>query len=64
MTIYSSDVFLEGEDANQIEDNEEITLMDWGNVIINKIHREGREKKIFFDLLSFLFIFYIYLFVQ
>jgi len=48
LTIYSSDVFLEGEDANQIEDNEEITLMDWGNVIINKIHREGREKKFFF----------------
>jgi hypothetical protein len=28
-------------DANQIKDNEEITLMDWGNAIIKTITRDG-----------------------
>jgi len=41
VVYYSSSVWLEGADAQQIEDNEEITLMDWGNVIIKKIQKTG-----------------------
>ncbi|KDR81710.1 hypothetical protein GALMADRAFT_221575 [Galerina marginata CBS 339.88] len=33
-TVYSSSIFIEQEDAASFEDNEEITLMDWGNAIL------------------------------
>ncbi|KAF8447835.1 tRNA synthetases class I, catalytic domain-containing protein [Boletus edulis BED1] len=33
-TIYSSTILLEQEDAASFEDQEEITLMDWGNAIV------------------------------
>ena len=33
-TIYSSQIFVEQEDAISFDDQEEITLMDWGNAIV------------------------------
>lgn len=38
---YAKNVLIEQADAATIEDNEEITFMDWGNVIVTKITREG-----------------------
>ncbi|KAI0080539.1 glutamate-tRNA ligase [Panus rudis PR-1116 ss-1] len=35
-TVFASTVFVEQEDAVSFEDNEEITLMDWGNAIIRQ----------------------------
>ncbi|EJU05268.1 glutamate-tRNA ligase [Dacryopinax primogenitus] len=33
-TVYSGEIYVEQEDAVIFEDNEEITLMDWGNAIV------------------------------
>ncbi len=33
-TVYSSQIFVEQEDALSFEDQEEVTLMDWGNAIV------------------------------
>jgi len=33
-TVYSSNIFIEQEDAASFEDKEEVTLMDWGNAIL------------------------------
>ncbi|KAH9900967.1 glutamate-tRNA ligase [Cubamyces lactineus] len=33
-TVYSSQIFVEQEDAVSFEDQEEVTLMDWGNAIV------------------------------
>ena len=33
-TVYSSQIFVEQEDALSFEDREEVTLMDWGNAIV------------------------------
>ncbi|KJA27129.1 hypothetical protein HYPSUDRAFT_132070 [Hypholoma sublateritium FD-334 SS-4] len=33
-TVYSSNILIEQEDAQSFEDNEELTLMDWGNAIV------------------------------
>ncbi|KAI0273408.1 glutamate-tRNA ligase [Gloeopeniophorella convolvens] len=33
-TVYSSNILIDQEDALSFEDNEEITLMDWGNAIV------------------------------
>ncbi|KAF5387542.1 hypothetical protein D9757_006541 [Collybiopsis confluens] len=33
-TVYSSSILIEQEDAKSFEDQEEITLMDWGNAIV------------------------------
>ncbi|KAF8344285.1 glutamate-tRNA ligase [Cantharellus anzutake] len=35
-TVYSSKIFVEQEDAVSFEDQEEVTLMDWGNAFIRK----------------------------
>ena len=41
-TVYDSHIFLEQADAASFGDNEEITLMDWGNVIVrNKSVQDG-----------------------
>lgn len=41
-TVYDAAIFLEQADAASFEDNEEITLMDWGNVIVRgKEVRDG-----------------------
>ncbi|EGV64917.1 glutamate--tRNA ligase [Yamadazyma tenuis] len=39
--IYYKHVLLEQEDAKTLAEGEEITFMDWGNVIINSITKEG-----------------------
>lgn len=36
-TYYTSAIYLDKEDANAIEQGEEITLMDWGNAIVEKV---------------------------
>lgn len=33
-TVYTSQIIIEQEDAASFEDNEELTLMDWGNAIV------------------------------
>ncbi|KAG8948872.1 hypothetical protein FRC04_009210 [Tulasnella sp. 424] len=33
-TVYGPEIYLDQEDAASFEDNEEITLMDWGNAIV------------------------------
>merc|ERR1712137_539068 len=38
---YSNKIFIEGEDANLIEEGEEVTLMDWGNCYAKKLHRDA-----------------------
>ena len=35
------EIFLEGEDAKLLVENEEVTLMDWGNAIINKVNKDA-----------------------
>jgi len=37
--VFSSSVYLEQEDAESFEQDEEITLMNWGNAIVRKIER-------------------------
>lgn len=41
---YFKDVHIDAEDANAIEENEEVTLMDWGNAIVQKIVRDKDGK--------------------
>ena len=36
---YSSRVMLEGEDVQTLKDGEKVTLVNWGNVRINKINK-------------------------
>lgn len=43
-TYYSKCIYLQEDDANAIEDGEEVTLMDWGNAIVQKINREESGK--------------------
>lgn len=39
--LYTNNVLVEQADAQAFAEGEEVTFMDWGNVIINKIHKEG-----------------------
>lgn len=39
--IFANPVLLEQADAAALAENEEVTFMDWGNVIITKVHKEG-----------------------
>ncbi|SCU95564.1 LADA_0G16270g1_1 [Lachancea dasiensis] len=39
--IYYSDVLIDQEDADLIQEGEELTLMDWGNVIVTKKNTDG-----------------------
>lgn len=39
--IFYKDIVIDKDDADVIEDNEEVTLMDWGNVIITKKNADG-----------------------
>jgi len=41
VVMYHNQLFVDAKDANQIKDNEEITLMDWGNAIIKTITRDA-----------------------
>ena len=38
---YSNEIYLDAEDAKGLADNEEVTLMDWGNCIITKANPDG-----------------------
>ena len=38
---FSSKILLEQEDAAALEDNEEVTLMNWGNAIVRSIRRDA-----------------------
>lgn len=39
--LFASSVLIDQADAATLEADEEITFMDWGNVIIRKVHKEG-----------------------
>jgi len=39
--IHTNRIFIEQEDAQELHDNEEITLMDWGNAIVTKITKDN-----------------------
>eukprot|EP01099_Mayorella_cantabrigiensis_P001424 TRINITY_DN1618_c0_g1_i2.p1 TRINITY_DN1618_c0_g1~~TRINITY_DN1618_c0_g1_i2.p1 ORF type:complete len:421 (-),score=118.54 TRINITY_DN1618_c0_g1_i2:28-1290(-) len=41
--FYTSQVYLEEVDAQAIKVNEEVTLMDWGNVIVREIQKNGEK---------------------
>ncbi|PPR01475.1 hypothetical protein CVT26_015098 [Gymnopilus dilepis] len=51
-TVYSSNILVEQEDAASFEDNEEITLMDWGNAIVRskEVDASGVVTSITMDL--------------
>ncbi|KAI0934689.1 hypothetical protein AcV5_006451 [Taiwanofungus camphoratus] len=51
-TVFSSEVFVEQEDALSFDDQEEITLMDWGNAIVcsKEINAEGIVTSIVMEL--------------
>jgi glutamyl-tRNA synthetase len=40
MIWYLNQIYIEQTDATRLEPEEEVTLMDWGNAIINKVHGE------------------------
>ncbi|GBL51446.1 glutamate-tRNA_ligase [Candidozyma auris] len=39
--IFAKDLLIDQADAATFKEGEEVTFMDWGNVIIKKIHKEG-----------------------
>lgn len=39
--VLSSRILLEQEDAAALEQGEEVTLMDWGNAVVEKVERDG-----------------------
>ncbi|RLV92503.1 Glutamate-tRNA ligase cytoplasmic [Spathaspora sp. JA1] len=39
--IFTNRVLIEQADAKELDDNEEVTFMDWGNVIVTKVHKTG-----------------------
>ncbi|KAK9451992.1 tRNA synthetases class I, catalytic domain-containing protein [Limtongia smithiae] len=39
--LYSSEIYIDQEDAQTFADNEEVTLMDWGNAFMKTIHKDG-----------------------
>lgn len=39
--IFYKDIVIDKDDADVIEENEEVTLMDWGNIIITKKNADG-----------------------
>jgi glutamyl-tRNA synthetase len=41
VVIYHNHLFIDANDAKQIKDNEEITLMDWGNAIVRTFTRDS-----------------------
>ncbi|CAI2162654.1 6946_t:CDS:10 [Funneliformis geosporum] len=49
-TWFSSNIWVEQEDANTFEIEEEITLMDWGNAIIKAIHKSDTNPSIVIGL--------------
>lgn len=43
-SVYSNRILIASEDANELEDNEEITMMDWGNMIVKSIEKDAAGK--------------------
>jgi len=40
--VYSREVFIERDDALQIQEGEKVTLMKWGNVLVEKkVEKDG-----------------------
>lgn len=39
--IFSGSVLIDQADAQELNENEEVTFMDWGNVIVEKIEKDG-----------------------
>ncbi|EGW30099.1 uncharacterized protein SPAPADRAFT_63719 [Spathaspora passalidarum NRRL Y-27907] len=37
--VYANKVLIDQTDAKELADNEEVTFMDWGNVIVTKVHK-------------------------
>ena len=38
---YSSEVLLEGEDTQTLSEGDKVTLVNWGNIIINTVNKWG-----------------------
>ncbi len=36
---YSSEVLLEGEDTQTLSEGDKVTLVNWGNIIINTVNK-------------------------
>ncbi|KAI9269578.1 tRNA synthetases class I, catalytic domain-containing protein [Helicostylum pulchrum] len=49
-THYGPKVYLDQEDAKSLEDGEEVTLMDWGNVFVRKIVKDDKGEVTSIDL--------------
>eukprot|EP01012_Entosiphon_sulcatum_P048417 TRINITY_DN66895_c0_g1_i1.p1 TRINITY_DN66895_c0_g1~~TRINITY_DN66895_c0_g1_i1.p1 ORF type:complete len:567 (-),score=113.96 TRINITY_DN66895_c0_g1_i1:61-1761(-) len=47
---YSNKIFLEQKDVELLKEGEEVTLMDWGNAFVTKIHRDGAGNPTALDL--------------
>ncbi|CAG8736739.1 11880_t:CDS:10, partial [Acaulospora morrowiae] len=45
-TWYSSTIFIDQDDAKTFEIDEEITLMDWGNVIVKALHKSDSNSEL------------------
>ncbi|RCH84867.1 hypothetical protein CU098_004313 [Rhizopus stolonifer] len=49
-THYGPEIYLDQEDAKTLEDNEEVTLMDWGNAFVRKIVKDAQGQVTSVDL--------------
>lgn len=49
-THYGPKIYLDQEDAKSLEDGEEVTLMDWGNVFVRKIVKDAQGNVTSVDL--------------
>jgi len=42
--FYSNTIYIEGDDAQSLSENEEVTLMDWGNAIVSQVVKNDSGK--------------------
>ncbi|KAG7448087.1 glutamate-tRNA ligase [Guyanagaster necrorhizus] len=49
-TVYSSNILIDQEDARSFEDQEEVTLMDWGNAIVRSKTTSGSGQVISIEM--------------
>jgi glutamyl-tRNA synthetase len=47
VVAYSNKIFIEGDDAKDLVEKEEVTLMDWGNVVIDSVAADPQGRKTF-----------------
>ncbi|KNE55446.1 glutamine-tRNA ligase [Allomyces macrogynus ATCC 38327] len=45
-TAFAKTIYVAGADANEFADNEEVTLMDWGNAIVTQVHRDATTGRV------------------